>query len=499
MSKNTLKNKKVKTQKNKTKKSINKTISIFLFTRDLRLTDNYSLYQSLSRNKHIIPVFIFTPSQISETKNKYFSKNSFTFMVECLDELKKSLKKYNNTLFTYYGETSQIIKNIIDTCIDETYEKIELHYSLEYTPYGITRENELKTVLEIYGDNVEIIGHHNHNLLNPCEVLQSNNNPYTVFTPYYRKHISLHKNIRRLYSLEHLSLKINNELKVKLDKLSSRVLLETIIKKTKITLFEHSRIKGGEKEGMKIIKSLKQFKNYDNERNNLTKSTTRLSAYLKYGCLSIIQVYNVLKQHFGIHHGLIKQLIWRDFYSQLVYHFSRVLKGKSLKEKYDKIKWEKNSKWLKKWTEGKTGFPIVDAGMRELNETGYMHNRARLITSNFLVKLLFIDWRYGEKYFASQLIDYDPASNNGNWQWTSGSGADSQPYFRIMNPWSQSERHDINAEYIKKWVPELKDVLPEHIHSWDENHNQYDIDYPSPMIDYKERRKYVLSKYKEYL
>jgi deoxyribodipyrimidine photo-lyase len=220
--------------------------------------------------------------------------------------------------------------------------------------------------------------------------------------------------------------------------------------------------------------------------------------------VSVREVYHRIKSLYGIHHDLIRQLYWREFYYGLSYNRQDMLSdATSFRESYDKITWGKSSnskKLLEKWKNGTTGYPIVDAGMRELNLTGYMHNRARLITSNFLVKHLFIDWREGEKYFASKLIDYDPSVNNGNWQFTSGSGADSQPFFRMMNPWTQGERHDPKCAYIKAWIPELETVADDDIHNWQSAYKNYkDINYPAPCKIYdfnklKKESKKVYSK-----
>jgi deoxyribodipyrimidine photo-lyase len=209
-----------------------------------------------------------------------------------------------------------------------------------------------------------------------------------------------------------------------------------------------------------------------------------------------------MKKYLKQENQLFNQLFWKEFYVYISKYIPHVLEGKSMKLKYDKIKWDNNNNVFKKWCEGKTGFPIVDAGMRELNKTGYMHNRSRLITSGFLVKLALIDWRKGEKYFAQKLTDYDPAQNNGGWQWSSGSGADSQPYFRIMSPISQSSKFDPDGSYIKKWIPELKDVEAKHLHDWEKFNNLYDlkeINYVKPCLDYKNARKRTMEIYKKYL
>ena len=267
-----------------------------------------------------------------------------------------------------------------------------------------------------------------------------------------------------------------------------------------ITFSDESLLRGGRSQGMMKLKSLKKFEDYSETRNNLESNTTQMSAYLKYGCISAREAYLRLEEMFGKHHSLIRQLVWRDFYIHILDAFPRVLNGKSLKPQYDAIKWENSRKFFNAWKNGKTGFPIVDANMRMLNNVGYMHNRGRLIVASFLIKTLLIDWRWGEKYFARMLIDYDPAANNGNWQWVAGSGADSQPYFRIFNPWSQSEKHDKDATFIKKWIPELEDVDAKYIHNWDVFHSQYPaIDYNKPIVDYSLMREKALALYKKYL
>jgi deoxyribodipyrimidine photo-lyase len=200
---------------------------------------------------------------------------------------------------------------------------------------------------------------------------------------------------------------------------------------------------------------------------------------------------------FKSNHDLIRQLIWRDFYMNILFSFPYVL-GKPMKPSYAKIKWHHNAGWLKAWSSGLTGFPVVDAGMRQLNTTGYMHNRARLIVASFLTKTLLIDWREGEEYFAKKLTDYDPASNNGNWQWIASSGADSQPYFRIFNPWLQGAELDPHANYIKKWVPELKDVSPKDIHTWYETwKDNKQIKYPKPICDYQVQKEKALAMFRK--
>jgi deoxyribodipyrimidine photo-lyase len=253
------------------------------------------------------------------------------------------------------------------------------------------------------------------------------------------------------------------------------------------------------------------MRKYNNTRNQLPTPTSRLSAYLKFGCVSIREVYWAFQKIPGACHvDATKQLFWREFYYNLTHEFPQTLSGtnRNFKPQYNGIPWitkktatsSQKKQWIN-WVNGTTGIPIVDACMRELKYTGYMHNRGRLISASFLVKHLFWSWEEGERYFATSLIDYDPIVNNGNWQWVSGSGTDSQPYFRILNPWSQSKRFDPEAEYIHKWVPELSDVPPNHIHTWYDSHKMYgsSIPYPKPIVEHGSRRDAALHAYRNVL
>jgi deoxyribodipyrimidine photo-lyase len=319
----------------------------------------------------------------------------------------------------------------------------------------------------------------------PGTIVNGTGHPYQKFTPYY--HTALKKPVQPPAKQRKLHLKQ-----------SQAVVPNKISLSEALSKFTHDNpdilVHGGRSEAIKTLKSaLRTQSHYSKTRNDLDAHTTLLSAYIKFGCVSIREVYKTLRSY----RELIRQLIWRDFYANVLYSFPKNL-GKSMKPAYNKIRWHHNNNWLNAWKKGETGFPIVDAGMRELNVTGYMHNRARLITSSFLIKTLLIDWREGEEYFAQQLTDYDPASNNGNWQWTAGTGTDSQPYFRVLNPWLQQEEYDKDCNYIKKWIPELKELDPKVIHKWnDEWKNYKDIKYHKPICNYEEQKKKVLQMYKD--
>ncbi|MGZ5076618.1 MAG: cryptochrome/photolyase family protein, partial [Methylobacter sp.] len=241
-------------------------------------------------------------------------------------------------------------------------------------------------------------------------------------------------------------------------------------------------IKGGRQRALEILDKLGDLADYQHNRDfPALQATSMLSAHLKFGTCSVREVFYAVTERLGSEHPLLRQLYWRDFFTHIAYHFPAVF-GHAFLEKFDTLQWDNNSDHFQAWCDGKTGFPIVDAGMRELNATGFMHNRVRMITASFLVKDLHIDWRWGERYFARQLVDYDPCVNNGNWQWAASTGCDAQPYFRIFNPWLQQLKFDPDCRYIYRWLPELQAFPPKIIHQWDKKHSA--CDYPAPIIDH---------------
>jgi deoxyribodipyrimidine photo-lyase len=453
-------------------------MSIFIFRRDFRIKDNTAWNEMLNSNYNkIYPIFIFTPEQIGTT-NTYKSDNAVQFMIESLLDLNKEVK-----ITFCYGEIDDVLNNIIKN------NKIDAIYTnTDYTPYSVKREKLIDKICKHH--NIEFNYYHDITLYEPNTIKTSSNQIYQKFTPFYR------------YCLGE---KVHDSHTKNLNITVSKPLTKYAIDKSKLSKFykvnEKIHIHGGRDNALKILHNINHFNYYENTRNIMHLETTNLSAYLKFGCISIREAYHYFVSKLGKKHSLVRQLIWREFYYHLGYGFIERF-GKSLKQKYDKIKWGNNSSWFKKWKEGKTGFPIIDACMMQLNVTGFMHNRGRLIVSSFLIKNLMIDWRYGEKYFARKLIDYDVLVNQGNWQWTSGSGADSQPYFRVFNPALQSERYDKDCIYIKKWLPQLKDVEPKHLHDWEKYNIEYnlkEINYWKPMVSYAESKKKGISMYKKYL
>jgi deoxyribodipyrimidine photo-lyase len=445
---------------------------LFIFRRDLRIIDNKCLDLVNSLCKNIYPIFIFTPEQVTN-KNDFKSNNAIQFMIECLKDLNKSI---NNKLMTFYGSNNSIIKKLIQEL------NIDLVcFNVDYSPYAIERDLEIVSLCDIMNVGYELTN--DYYLYEPGTVLNVSKKPYQKFTPFYQSCIKVKVQVpSRVRKINFVS---SNK------KIDGNITLDEGLKKF-TNINENKLVVGGRVEGLKVLKNaFKEQKNYKTTKNDLSKNTSLLSAYIKFGCVSIREVYNV----FRTNKDFIRQLIWREFYAHILFHFPDVL-GSALKPSYNKIRWNKNERWFKAWCDGETGFPIVDACMRQLNETGYMHNRGRLLVSSFLVKTLLISWEEGEKYFARKLTDYDPASNNGNWQWTAGSGADSQPYFRIFNPSRQAEEHDAECIYIKKWVPELQDVPNKDIFNWEVEWKNYkDIKYLKPIVDYKEQKEKALKMY----
>ena len=453
---------------------------LFIFRRDFRVIDNIGLNMANTICKHIYPVFIFTPEQVSNS-NIFKSNNSIQFMIESLKDLSYAINKMtDNKLMCFYGNNNKIISYLS--------EQLNIDYvcfNADYTPYAIQRDLEIIKLCDKLNISVEY-GHDYY--LHPLgTIVNLSGNTYQKFTPFYNA--SIKKKVDLPTSLKKINF-INSNKKL----LYEISLNESLKKFTKVN--NNILVHGGRNNAINQMKiTIKNIKNYSKTRDELNKQTSHLSAYIKFGCISIREVYKTFKNK----HDFIRQLFWRDFYAGILYSFPKVL-GNALKPKYDKIKWYNNKKWFECWCKGETGFPIIDASMRQLNASGFMANRSRLIVMSFLIKTLLIDWKYGEKYFATKLTDYDPASNNGNIQWVMGGGSDSMPFFRIFNIWTQQEEHDKNCEYIKTWVPELISLNSHTIHNWSiEYVNNKVIKYPTPICDYSEQKDKCLKMYREAL
>jgi deoxyribodipyrimidine photo-lyase len=453
---------------------------LFIFRRDLRIVDNNGLNFLSELCKNIYTVFIFTPEQVG-SGNQYKSDNAVQFMIETLYDLASEISKAGGKLHTFYGHNEKVIADCI-----KAWDINVVAFNLDITPYSRIRDDKIVKMCQKM--EVFVTYDFDYYLHPPGTIKSGSGLPYQKFTPYYETAKKI--KVQSPTSKKHLPLK-NKETHV-----PNKITLEQAMKKFVGKENPDILVHGGRQEALKMLsKAVRDIKNYDAIHNDLNKKTTELSAAIKFGCVSIRETYKALHSKTGV----IRQLYWRDFYANILYEFPQVL-GHSLKPKYDKIKWHHNSKWFNAWCKGETGFPIVDAGMRQMNATGYMHNRSRLIVASFLVKTLLIDWREGEKYFAQTLTDYSPENNNGNWQWVASSGADSQQFYRIFNPWLQGENFDKDCEYIKKWVPELSTLDPKIIHNWEtEWVNHKDIKYPKPICNYSQQKEKALKIYKDAL
>ncbi|HOQ31308.1 MAG TPA: deoxyribodipyrimidine photo-lyase [Candidatus Hydrogenedens sp.] len=442
-------------------------LGLFIFRRDLRIDDNSSLIYAARICQQILPCFIFDPQQVEN--NPYRGDFAVQFMVESLLDLQAELIKNGGKLYLFYGKPEEVLSKIFEQTHFDA-----LFINRDYTPFSKKRDNNINNFCK--NQNITFYSLNDALLTQPEDTLNNNKTPITVFSRFYKKAMTLpvsksQKVTDIQYYREHILGEIQ-ELKT----------LPFLPDKN-----EKARLKGGRKEGLKILKRACNLQDYKNHRDIIEKeANTFLSPYLKFGCLSPREVFHTIKNNNPDPEPILRQLYWRDFFTTIAFYFPYVF-GNAFNKSFQDVWWSKDENTFHLWSEGMTGFPIVDAGMRELKTTGWMHNRARLIVGSFLTKDLHMSWLWGEKYFATKLIDYDPSVNNGNWQWVAGTGCDAQPYFRIFNPWLQSKRFDPDTIYIKKWIPELKNVPSAHIHQWDIFHKDYrEIDYPAPIVNHHE-------------
>jgi deoxyribodipyrimidine photo-lyase len=461
-------------------------MNIFLFNKSLRCYDNTTLIFQTINETNITPIFIFT-EQVNKKKNDYFSNNSVQFMVESLKDLSEEItKKYKGKLYFFHSDNlisvfNEILKNTKINSIGT---------NQDYSPYARQRQDILIDFCN--KNNIKYYSKEDHLLYDILDgkTLKKDGNPYTVFTPF------------RNFCQKNLKVnKVNNFINFQFSKNSDMKKNKYYISETEIYKFYEDNpdinIHGGRQNGLEILKKANKFKDYIQKRDLCTYQTTYLSAHNHFGTISIREVYDVFKKNSGI----INELHWRDFYYGLFYYFPYMLEGQidrvnhAFKKKFDKINWNNNQDLFDKWCNGKLGIPICDAGMRQLNKTGYMHNRVRMITASVVTKLLLIDWKIAEKYFAQKLVDYDCIQNGGGWHWTCN-GIDPNQIFRIFSPKIQSKKYDPDTEYIKKYIPELENVPPNDIHEWDIKYIKYNISYPKPQIDYTKSRKIGLNEFK---
>ncbi|WP_417889107.1 cryptochrome/photolyase family protein [Xanthomarina gelatinilytica] len=429
-------------------------INIFWFRRDLRLDDNIGFYEALKSNHPVLPIFIFDSTILNDLPK---DDARVTFIFETLQKMRDTLQKeHHSSIAMYHGKPLDIFKQLI-----EEYNIKTVFTNHDYEPYAKARDAEIKALLSKH--EIAFRTFKDQVIFEKNEVVKSNGDPYVVYTPYmktWKAHFKNH-DLKIYYTNEYL---------------------DNVVKHSRLPNLGLSDM-GFTTSNQKIVDykvTPTLIQEYEDKRNLPAKdATSRLGPHLRFGTVSIRKMMK--KAVAEKNETFWQELIWREFFMQILWHFPNT-KDEAFKAKYDRIEWRNNEEEFKRWCEGNTGYPLVDAGMRQLNETGFMHNRVRMLVGSFLCKHLLIDWRWGEAYFAEKLHDYEMASNIGNWQWVAGSGVDAAPYFRIFNPTTQIDKFDKNKAYIKNWVKE------------------YGTDkYPEKMVDHKEARERCLKVYKEAL
>ncbi len=449
--------------------------ALFIFRRDLRLEDNTGLSYALENADEVIPCFIFTPEQIDH--NAYRSDHCLQFMLESLEDLAGAVKAKGGRLHFFHDRP----ENVVAKCIEELHVDAVV-VNRDYTPYSSKRDRKIDDVCLRLGASLHSF---DDVLLNPPEqTLKGDGKPYSIFTPYYRNASRLA--VRLPVANRHANYCAGPISFAEGNSLYHKILPKRLLKPS-----------GGRDAALEILTGLKKFSDYPVSRNTpAIEGTTRLSAHLKFTTISPREAYWAVTKQLGAASELIRSLYWRDFFTSIAFYYPEVF-ASAFHAKYNRLEWSHDEGVFRRWCEGQTGFPIVDAGMRELLHTGFMHNRVRMVVASFLVKDLHIDWRWGEKYFARMLIDYDPAVNNGNWQWAASTGCDAQPYFRIFNPWLQGLKFDPDCVYIKRWLPELASLPPATIHKWHmEKYRPACPAYPAPIADHATEAKAALAAYK---
>lgn len=428
-------------------------VSVFWFRRDLRLDDNAGLYHALKSGNPVLPIFIFDTNILNDLEDK--KDKRVAFIHDTLKELNNELKQLGSSLY------------ILHTTPIEAYKRLSAEYDLDavytntdYEPYANERDKEIAD--HLLSNGIRFFKYKDQVIFQKDEVLKDDGSPYTVYTPYSKK---WKQKLNDFYLKAYPTEKYFDNF------LRTEPLPFPSIEELGFEYIDYDVV------NPELDKEI--AKDYKNTRDIPSiRGTTRLSIHLRFGTISIRKL---TAESMAISEKLLNELIWREFYQMILWHFPHVV-SESFKKEYDAIKWRNNEQEFEQWCKGETGYPIVDAGMRELNETGYMHNRVRMVVASFLTKDLLIDWRWGEVYFAKKLLDYDLASNNGGWQWAAGSGCDAAPYFRVFNPYLQTKKFDPELKYIRKWVPEFEQFT-----------------YTKPMVDHDEARKRCLAVYKDAL
>ena len=431
-------------------------VAIFWFRRDLRFSDNRGLFEALTGEYPVLPIFIFDKN-ILENLSELDPRVSFIY--KRLQQLREELvERQKASIGIFYGQPLEVIKSLTDQ-----YDVQAVLTNRDYEPYALKRDSEISRTLEKL--DISFKTYKDQVIFEQDQVVKDDGKPYVVYTPFMRKWKALFSSLKPSLFYDSNSLLKNCYQNVDLPNVS---LAEMGFKESTIQVpsynIEDDLI--GRYQETRDIPSLK-------------KGTSKLGPHLRFGTISVRQV--VINAQRSSQETFLNELIWREFFMQILWHFPKTV-HKAFKPKYDRIAWRNNKEDFEKWKNGNTGYPLVDAGMRELNTTGFMHNRVRMLVASFLCKHLLIDWRWGEAYFAEKLLDFELSSNIGNWQWAAGSGVDAAPYFRIFNPTTQVQKFDKDLLYIQKWVPELQE-----------------LNYPNKMVDHKEARERCLRVYKKAL
>ena len=429
-------------------------IALFWFRRDLRLHDNAGLYYALRSGYPVVPLFIFDRIILDDLEEKKDAR--LTFIHEAVSNIQRELQQKDANILVEYGYPVKIWERLVDE-----YDIAEVYTNTDYEPYATDRDKEVYRILKKKGIVFKTCK--DQVIFEKQEILTSQKTPYTVFTPYSR---AWKEKLTDFYLKSYPTQKYFGHF-LKWHGAACPALKDMGFEKVEFKFpsghIDHALLK-----------------DYNKDRDfPALEGTSRMGIHLRFGTVSIRELAGQARRYSDT---FLNELIWRDFYQQILFNFPHVGKGEAFRKAYDFIKWRYDKDNFRKWCEGNTGYPLVDAGMRQLNATGFMHNRVRMVTASFLAKHLLIDWRWGEAYFAEKLLDYDLAANNGGWQWAVGSGTDAAPYFRIFNPVSQAEKFDPKMEYIKKWVPEFGTDA-----------------YPAPIVDHKEARERCLKAYKDAL
>ena len=428
-------------------------VSIFWFRRDLRLDDNVGFYQALKSDHPVLPIFIFDREILDKLPE---DDARVTFIYDTLQKMRDEMQKeHDSSLAMYYGKPEAIFKQLI-----EDFDVAAVFTNTNYEPYAKQRDATIAELLE--KNSIAFHTFKDQVIFEKDEVVKADGDPYVVYTPFknkWKEHFDPDKDLEMHYTSQVLSNLIKHS------RLPNLTLSDMGFTKSHLSVPDYD-----------VTPTL--IESYEDTRNYPAKDgTSRLGPHLRFGTVSVRKM--VRKAIAQSNEVFWNELIWREFFMQILYHYPET-KDKAFKAKYDRIEWRNNEDEFTKWCEGKTGYALVDAGMRQLNQTGYMHNRVRMLVASFLCKHLLIDWRWGEAYFAEKLLDYEMSSNVGNWQWAAGSGVDAAPYFRIFNPMTQIDKFDKQKEYINTWVEDLQE-----------------LSYPDKMVDHKAARERCLKVYKE--